>query len=220
MDVATVMRAARNPRAAMRIAIALFRGGYYRIKYRLLRRRVVIGRRFTVVGKFEIEGPGTVIIGDDCAVNSPRLSPTTLYTHAPDAVIELGDEVLLAGPRLGCQERIEVGDRATLSDARMMDTDFHALEVYDTHRGKTRGVSRPIVVGRNAWIGAAAMVLKGVTIGENSVVGAGAVVASDVPSNVVSAGNPARVVARLKGPGGGNSTSAHRELDNPTATQT
>jgi maltose O-acetyltransferase len=51
-----------------------------------------------------------------------------------------------------------------------------------------------VVVGDNVWIGASAIVLKGVTIGENAVIGAGAVVASDVPANAVVAGNPAKLV--------------------------
>jgi acetyltransferase-like isoleucine patch superfamily enzyme len=55
-------------------------------------------------------------------------------------------------------------------------------------------LSKPIVVKRNAWIGAAATILPGVTIGENSVVAAGAVVTSDVPPNTVVGGVPAKII--------------------------
>jgi len=55
-----------------------------------------------------------------------------------------------------------------------------------------------IVVGRRAWVAARAIVLMGVTIGEGSVVAAGSVVTKDVPANVVCAGNPARVVKKIK----------------------
>lgn len=58
-------------------------------------------------------------------------------------------------------------------------------------------VSLPIVIGKNAWIGANATVLAGVTIGENSVVAAGAVVNKDVPANTVVGGVPARVIKQL-----------------------
>src|SRR5215204_4127396 len=51
---------------------------------------------------------------------------------------------------------------------------------------------KPIVIKRNAWIGAAATILPGVTIGENSVVAAGAVVSKDVPANTVVGGIPAK----------------------------
>ena len=55
----------------------------------------------------------------------------------------------------------------------------------------------PIVVEENAWLGGGAIVLPGVTVGENAVVGAGAVVTKDVPTNVIVAGNPARVIKHL-----------------------
>jgi len=53
---------------------------------------------------------------------------------------------------------------------------------------------KPIIIKRNAWIGAGATVLPGVTIGENSVVAAGAVVSKDVPDNTVVGGIPAKVI--------------------------
>ena len=58
-------------------------------------------------------------------------------------------------------------------------------------------ISHPIIIKRNAWIGAAATILAGVTIGENSVVAAGAVVKSDVPPNTVVGGIPAKIIKKL-----------------------
>jgi serine acetyltransferase len=36
-----------------------------------------------------------------------------------------------------------------------------------------------------------------VTIGKNSIIGAGSVVTSDVPANVIAAGNPAKIIKQL-----------------------
>lgn len=55
-------------------------------------------------------------------------------------------------------------------------------------------IVKPIVIKRNAWIGAGAILLPGVTVGENSVVSAGAVVNQDVPANSVVGGIPAKVI--------------------------
>ena len=52
----------------------------------------------------------------------------------------------------------------------------------------------PIVIGRQAWIGAGAVVLPGVTIGACSVVGAAALVNKDVAPDTRVAGVPARVI--------------------------
>jgi acetyltransferase-like isoleucine patch superfamily enzyme len=57
--------------------------------------------------------------------------------------------------------------------------------------------SKPIVIRRNAWIGANATVMPGITVGENAVVAAGAVVTKDVAANTIVAGVPARVVKNL-----------------------
>ncbi|MEI7583591.1 sugar O-acetyltransferase [Runella sp.] len=56
---------------------------------------------------------------------------------------------------------------------------------------------KSILIKRNAWVGAGAIILPGVTVGENSVVAAGAVVTKDVPDNTVVAGVPAKVVKIL-----------------------
>jgi acetyltransferase-like isoleucine patch superfamily enzyme len=55
-------------------------------------------------------------------------------------------------------------------------------------------ICKPILIKRNAWIGAAATILPGVTVGENAVVAAGAVVSKDVPSNTVVGGIPAKQI--------------------------
>ena len=51
---------------------------------------------------------------------------------------------------------------------------------------------KPVVIKRNAWIGAGATILPGVTVGENSIVAAGAVVNNDVPTNCIFGGVPAK----------------------------
>jgi acetyltransferase EpsM len=48
-------------------------------------------------------------------------------------------------------------------------------------------------VGRNAFIGAGAILLPGVRIGDDAIVGAGSVVLNDVPSRSLSYGTPARM---------------------------
>ena len=58
-------------------------------------------------------------------------------------------------------------------------------------------ICKPIVIKRNAWIGAAATILPGITIGENAVVAAGAVVSRDVPANAIVGGVPAKIIKTI-----------------------
>lgn len=190
-----------QPGQAFRTVVALMWGQYYRIKFKLLGRRVIVGKFFQVQGPLDIRGPGTVIFGDFCSVISTRLRPTTPYTHHKDAVIRFGDRVLLTRTRLGCENRIEVGNDAGLAECWVIDSDFHSVKATtEGPRHSTKGVSKPIVIGPNVWVGQAAMVLKGVRIGENSIVGAGAVVATNVPPDCTVFGNPARVIWRNRRP--------------------
>ena len=46
-------------------------------------------------------------------------------------------------------------------------------------------------------MGASAIILPGVTVGSEVIIGAGSVVTKDIPSGVVVAGNPARVIGPL-----------------------
>jgi acetyltransferase-like isoleucine patch superfamily enzyme len=56
----------------------------------------------------------------------------------------------------------------------------------------------PTMVKNGASIGSNATILCGITIGERSIVGAGSVVTKDVPPFSVVAGNPARVIRKIK----------------------
>lgn len=55
-------------------------------------------------------------------------------------------------------------------------------------------VAEPIVIGRNAWLGADVFVGPGVTVGERCVVGARSVVVKDLPPCTVCIGSPCRAI--------------------------
>jgi acetyltransferase-like isoleucine patch superfamily enzyme/quercetin dioxygenase-like cupin family protein len=82
------------------------------------------------------------------------------------------------------QDHVLIGPRVNLV------TENHPLALAE----RRAMLCQPILIKRNAWIGAGATILPGVTIGENSVVAAGAVVAKDVPDNVVVGGVPAKIL--------------------------
>jgi maltose O-acetyltransferase len=57
--------------------------------------------------------------------------------------------------------------------------------------------ARPIIIGNNCWIAGNVTVCGGVTIGDGCVIGAGSVVTRDIPSNVIAAGVPCRVIREI-----------------------
>lgn len=83
---------------------------------------------------------------------------------------------------------LEIGNRVTISDARIL--------LHDASTKRFIGYSRVgrIVIGSDVFIGADAIILPGVTIGNNVVIGAGTVVTKDIPDNSVVIGVPAKVI--------------------------
>lgn len=71
----------------------------------------------------------------------------------------------------------------------------HALDVEQRNQGLE--VALPITVGNNVWIGGGVSVLPGVSIGDDTIIGAGSVVTKDIPSGVIAAGNPCRVIREI-----------------------
>ena len=83
------------------------------------------------------------------------------------------------------------------SGGNTLITDFDWHDVDPLKRHMSEGGSSPVIIEENVWLGTNAIVLKGVRIGKNSVIGAGSVVSSDIPSNVIAAGNPCVVKKKL-----------------------
>lgn len=88
---------------------------------------------------------------------------------------------------------ITIEDHVLLGPKVNLITENHPLDPAD----RRALICKPVVIKRNAWIGAAATILPGVTIGENAVVAAGAVVTVDVPANTIVGGVPAKVLKKL-----------------------
>jgi maltose O-acetyltransferase len=60
------------------------------------------------------------------------------------------------------------------------------------------GIGKPIIIGNDVWIGGSSVICPGVTIGDRVVIGAGSIVTKSFPSDVVIAGNPARVIREIE----------------------
>jgi acetyltransferase-like isoleucine patch superfamily enzyme len=88
---------------------------------------------------------------------------------------------------------ITIEDDVLIGPKVNLITENHPLDRND----RKSLICKPIVIKRNAWIGAAATILPGVTIGENSVVAAGAVVTADVPANTIVGGIPAKFIKNI-----------------------
>jgi acetyltransferase-like isoleucine patch superfamily enzyme len=144
-----------------------------------------------------------------CSIGDGTTVRGLLVLERAGAVIRIGSRSQVGGRTLlDASERIEIGDDVLVSfDVLITDNDSHSLrfseragDVADWTEGRkdwTHVARAPVRVMDKAWIGARAILLKGVTVGEGAMVGAGSVVTRDVPPWHLAAGNPARVIREL-----------------------
>lgn len=94
---------------------------------------------------------------------------------------------------------ISIGEKTTISfDCAFITHDAATRVIRNLPDGNPdTGYFGPIKIGENCFIGARSTILAGVTIGDNTIIGACSLVNKDIPSNVVAAGNPCKIICTL-----------------------
>lgn len=93
---------------------------------------------------------------------------------------------------------IEIGNNVQITKNVTILTHGYDWCVLKGKYGEVLGSSGKVKIGDNCFIGMNATILKGVTIGKNVIIGANSIVCKDIPSNVVVAGNPAKVIMSIE----------------------
>ncbi|GFI61991.1 maltose O-acetyltransferase [Clostridiales bacterium] len=90
---------------------------------------------------------------------------------------------------------IVIGDNVFFGPRVMLFTAGHPVDA--EIRNMQLEYGKKIIIGNNVWIGGNTVINPGVNIGDNTVIGSGSVVTKDIPSGVVAAGNPCRVIRKI-----------------------
>jgi len=88
---------------------------------------------------------------------------------------------------------ISIGNDVTISNNVQFVTHDGATWLIRDDSGRRYSYA-PIEIGDFVFVGAGTILMPGVKIGDNVIVGAGSVVTKSIPSGVVVAGNPARIL--------------------------
>lgn len=121
-----------------------------------------------------------------------------LLAREENSIIETGNNSSFNGVAICAVERITIGNNVMIGyNALLTDSDGHPIDPEKRVKHTAKGLAKPIIIKDNVWIGANSTILKGVQIGENSVIGANSYITTNIPPNVVAAGNPCKVVMPL-----------------------
>lgn len=137
-------------------------------------------------------------------------SRTIIVARTPEAELVIGDDTGISGATIYARKSIRIGDRTCIGgNCKILDNDFHPIDAGKRNEllsGKAPETgeradwigTRPVVIGKDCFLGCNSIILKGTVLGDGCVVGAGAVVSGTFEKNCVIAGNPARVIKRLR----------------------
>lgn len=116
--------------------------------------------------------------------------------------IQIGNNVSLGAGFifLSSRARIIIGDDVMFGPRVTVVTGDHRIDILDrpminvTDSEKLPENDKDVVFEGDNWVGANAIILKGVTVGKGAVISAGAVVTHDVPPYAIVGGVPAQVI--------------------------
>ena len=87
---------------------------------------------------------------------------------------------------IACHDKIEIGEGTEFGPSVYLYDHDHDYKVgFSADSNKEAYVSAPIIIGKNCWIGAHTVILRGTEIGNNCVVGAGCVLNGKYAPNSV-----------------------------------
>lgn len=91
--------------------------------------------------------------------------------------------------------KVEIGDRVMFGPRVCLYTAAHPIDALVRASGLEYG--KEIHICDDVWIGGNSVISGGVTIGARSIIGSGSIVTKDIPSDVIAAGNPCRVIRKI-----------------------
>lgn len=91
--------------------------------------------------------------------------------------------------------KVVIGDNVFFAPRVSVFTAGHPIDA--EIRNMQLEYGKPVFIGNDVWVGGNTVINPGVTIGDNVVIGSGSVVTKDIPSGVVAAGNPCRVIRKI-----------------------
>ncbi len=109
-------------------------------------------------------------------------------TIGHDVYINFGCVILDCG-------QVTIGDHTLIGPNVGLFSGNHVTDAEERAAGGL--IPKPITIGSRVWLCGNVTVVPGVTIGNDTIIGAGSVVTHDIPSGVVAAGNPCRVLRRI-----------------------
>ncbi|OGK19987.1 hypothetical protein A2866_06265 [Candidatus Roizmanbacteria bacterium RIFCSPHIGHO2_01_FULL_39_8] len=162
---------------------------------------VVIGNNVVIGRNAWIQTIGKIDPVNDIKRKKPGQFNTNIKTESADTggKIIIGDNTQIGRyTNISAVRKITIGTNCLIAyNVTIADHDHH-FTAKKTPMESGVGTPKEITIGDECFIGAHSFILKGVRLGKHCVVGANSVVTKSFSPNSVLAGNPARLIRKLK----------------------
>lgn len=168
----------------------------FQLQSKLQGGKILIGKNVQLNHQVRFQGKGEVYLEDGVTLGYPLAGsssiPILLQPRESHSIIRIGSgSTIVNGTEIISREKVTIGKKCLIGPRCMIvDSDFHGINPNE-RRG---GLTSPVTLGDNVWLGMGVTILKGVTIGDDAVVGAGSIVTKDIQPGGITAGNPARII--------------------------
>lgn len=145
--------------------------------------------RFGGVGKITCQG------GVEILDNSAVMSATK------EAVIEIGDNVFInRNVIVACRKHIVIGENTVIGPNVVIYDHDHRFDAQGRVKESAPNPYKEgdVIIGKNVWLGAGAIILRGTTIGDGSIIAAGAVIKGIIPEGVLVRRENNNIIEKLE----------------------
>lgn len=165
-----------------------------------------IEKKIKIKGFVQIFNKGKLSISKNCKINSgQRFNPIggdtiTRFVIRKGGQILIKENVGISNSSFVSSSSIIIGENSIVGGGcKIWDTDFHSIYYSDRACKPEKNINtKPIIIGKNCFIGSSSIILKGVHIGDNAVVAAGSIVTKDVATNTIVGGSPAKFIKNIE----------------------
>lgn len=154
----------------------------------VVRGRKIDIRRFVSIGSLTMIDTENILIDEDARINENVIVGGQ---KTPDSYFKLGKRaIIMEYSFINPTKPIEIGDDSGIGGHCLLFTHGSWLNQLDGFPV----TFEKITIGERVWLPWRVFIMPGVTIGNDVVIGANSLISSDLPSNVLAAGSPAKVI--------------------------
>jgi acetyltransferase-like isoleucine patch superfamily enzyme len=154
----------------------------------VIRANIIEIGRFVTIGSLSMLDTEKIIIGDDSRINENVIVGGI---KTPESMLKIGKRVIIMEYSfINPTKPIILGDDTGIGGHCLLFTHGSWLSQLDGFPV----TFAPITMGKRVWLPWRVFIMPGVEIGDEVVIGANSLVTKSLPSNVLAAGSPAKII--------------------------